>query len=360
MFCIAAFIIFAILSLFSASYRPLAKKAWHCTWRRITFRPCDISFGEEVKGRLIAKLILKHPRMARFIDRWSNVIAFFFVALSIWSLVYVFNAGLNLWVYDTCNPASAESCSLSGEACGVNQNVLTLRQAIVQGRLGTWVAGPFTRFADTVSRIPDRLRTWEATDYLAPRPTYLAPFDAGKPTALEIIDPGCKFCKKLTRNLIAAGVPDRANVSYLLYPIPTASGGTKFPHSLLVASTIEAAKRVPLAGSQLGAPGDWRLIEAIFADPTDGSDVDLQTKINIGMTRKDVVQTLRQLLADIGYRSDQVAQIEALATSPDIAAALQAQKSIVEQRVRTIKIPTLLIGSRRFDRVVDVQRLQGL
>jgi hypothetical protein len=44
MFCIAAFIVFATLAIFSASFRPLAAKAWHCVLRRVTFRPCDISF----------------------------------------------------------------------------------------------------------------------------------------------------------------------------------------------------------------------------------------------------------------------------------------------------------------------------
>ena len=52
MFCIAAFIILALISIFSARYRKLAKKAWSCTLRRVTLRPCDTSFKEETKNKL--------------------------------------------------------------------------------------------------------------------------------------------------------------------------------------------------------------------------------------------------------------------------------------------------------------------
>lgn len=356
MFCIAAFLVFGILAIFSASFRPLAAKAWHCTWRRVTFRPCDITFGDELRGKLAGKLLAIHPKLARWFDRWADWLSFAFVALSIWSLVYVANAGLNLWVYDTCDPRSAESCSLSGEACGVEQASLGIVTAVREGRLGEWAAGPFIRFGETLSRIPDRLRTWNAEEYLAPTATFHAPRDASKPYALEVIDPGCTFCKKLTANLRDAGALDGLNVSYLLYPIPTPDGKTKFPHSRMVASFVEAAKGVPLGGQ--GTPGDWMLLEKIFAD-VPGEDVDLQTRINIGMTAEDARATLRALLADIGYSPAEAARVEELAASDEVANALAEQRRIVEEEIRTIKIPTLLIGGRRYDRVVDVDRLRA-
>jgi pimeloyl-ACP methyl ester carboxylesterase len=39
--------------------------------------------------------------------------------------------------------------------------------------------------------------------------------------------------------------------------------------------------------------------------------------------------------------------------------SLAAQRAIVEERIRTIKIPTLLIGGRRYDRVVSEETLRG-
>ncbi len=360
MFCIAAFIVLGILAIFSASYRPLAAKAWHCVLRRVTLRPCDIDFSQEMKAKLIGKLVFTRPRLARFLSRWIEWLSFAFVALSIWSLLTVANAGLNLWVYDTCYPQNAESCSLGGEACGVAQQSLGLIQAVREGRVAEWAIGPFTRFIETVSRIPDRLKTWDPQDYLGPSPSFYAPRDDAKPYALEIVDPGCHFCKKLTGNLVAAGVTDQMNVSYLLYPIPVgATGATKFPHSTLVASVIEAAKTIRPAAGTGTLPPDWQLIELLFADLADGS-VDLQTRMNIAMTRADAERTLRELLSQIGYAPEETDRVMARAQSQDVARSLAEQKRVVEEDVRTIKIPTLLINGRRYDRVVDPEKLRRI
>lgn len=357
MFCIAAFIIFAVLSMFSATYRPLAKAAWHCTWKRISFQPCDISFGDEMRGRLLSKLIFRMPRLAKFLDRWLDWISFAFVALSIWSLLYVANAGLNYWVYGTCDPRNVESCTLGGEACGVDQETLGLLQALSDGRIGEWMTGPFVRFGTTVLRIPDRLRIWNAEEYLPPSASFFSPKEASKPYALEIVDPSCQFCKTLTHNMLAAGLMNRANVTYLLYPIPLPEGGYKFPHSLLMASYIEASKRVPLTQHDDAPPGDWQLLEQIFTVPTDGS-IDLQTKFTVAFTRAQAEETLRQLLQTIGYTSEQIDRIAQLAASSEIADALAEQHRIAEEDIRTIKIPTLIWNDRRYDRVVDIDTLR--
>ncbi len=41
MICIFAFFVFAFLAIFSVTYRPLAKEAFECVFRRITLRPCE-------------------------------------------------------------------------------------------------------------------------------------------------------------------------------------------------------------------------------------------------------------------------------------------------------------------------------
>lgn len=352
MFCIAAFLVFGILAIFSAAFRPLAAKAWHCTWRRITLRPCDVSFGEEMKGRLLAHVVFRAPRLARVLDRWIDWISLAFVVLSLWSLVYVLNAGLNLWVYDTCTPQNAESCSLSGEACGVEQDHVTLTTALAEGRLAEWATGPFTRFAETVSRIPDRVRTWEPREYRGPTASFLLPVDDAKPDALEIIDPSCTYCRKLTGNILRAEVASAYNVSYLLYPIP-ADGGTKFPHSELLARYLEAAKRVPLNDGG-PTPGDWQLLEAIF----DQEDDMVQQRFVLQYGPEEAQAAVEAMLRTIGYEEAEVRAIAALSRSAEVTHSLAEQKEIVETRIRTIKIPTLLIGGRRFDRVIDQERLE--
>lgn len=359
MFCIAAFVVFAVLAIFSASFRPLAAKAWHCVLRRVTFRPCDISFGAEMKGKLVGRFVFTHPRFARFLNRWIDWLSFAFVVLSVWSLLYVAHAGLALWVYGTCDPRNAESCTLSGEACGIEQDSLGFLQSVDEGRFGEWVSGPFVRFGETVSRIPDRLKTWEAKEYLGPTATFERPLDSAKPFAVEVIDPGCRFCKNLTNNLKDAGAMEVMNVSYLLYPIKkSGTGGYKFPHSYLIASYIEATKLVSLTDGDAITPPDWQLLEKIFAEPV-GNDIDLQTQFNIGMTRSDAERTLKELLVDIGYSGAEVVRIATLADSNEVTVSLAAQRAIVEEQIRTVKIPTLLFGGRRYDRAVRTEYLKG-
>ncbi len=154
-----------------------------------------------------------------------------------------------------------------------------------------------------------------------------------------------------------AGAMEKVNVSYLLYPIPkTATGGYKFPHSLLMASYIEATKRVPLTQGDTSIAPDWQLLGKIFVEP-EGNDVDLQTKFNIGMTSADANRSLKTLLQEIGYGQLEIERIAALAASSEVQESLAAQRVIVEERIRTIKIPTLLFQGRRYDRVVSPEKL---
>lgn len=350
MFCIAAYIVFGILAIFSASFRPLAAKAWHCVLRRITLRPCDINFSEELKGKIIGKALKHSPALARFLERWIDWFAAAFVILSIWSLVSVLVSSLNLFVYDTCNPLAVESCSLGGEACGVQQQVPGFVESWKSGTLVQWTTGPFTRFAKTVSLIPNRVRTWKAEDYLAPTATFSGSTVPGAPVALEVMDPLCQFCKKLLGNIRSAGVDQQYRVSYLLYPIPNPSTptGTKFAYSGLIALYLEAAKEV-----QPGA--DWDLLEKLFSDRPDG--IDWQTYLRIGATEEDVRRTMRQFFTELGVDASRV---EALILAPRISDSLAEQKQIVEQKLRTIKIPTFLMGGKRFDRVVSTEKLRSL
>ena len=66
---------------------------------------------------------------------------------------------------------------------------------------------------------------------------------------------------------------------------------------------------------------------------------------------------LEHLLLSIGYTQPQADEIARRAASAEIAQRLAAQKVIVEERLRTIKIPTLLIDGRRFDRVIGEEKL---
>ena len=371
MFCIAAFIVFFILAIFSASFRPLAGKAWHCVIRRVTLRPCDIDFSEEMKGKIIGKIMIHSPRIAAFVNHWIDWISFAFVALSIWSLIYTANAGLNLFVYDTCNPLAVESCSLGGEACGVQQQVPGLVESWKKDQMIQWATGPFTRFGTTILRIPDRLKTWHAAEFVftgSANPPPAGSYDPDAPISLEVMDPLCQFCRKLYSNIQISGVEKQYTFHYLLYPIPNPQSptGTKFAYSGLIARYLQAMSHVKGAD-----PRD--LIDKIFAKRPDGTE--WQDYLRIGATENDVRQTMRQFLHEIhcctAYTEDasvrakapllkerDIAFIERMVDSEEVTKELAAQKSIVEDRLKTIKIPTILIGGRRFDRVIDTAKLK--
>jgi hypothetical protein len=218
---------------------------------------------------------------------------------------------------------------------------------------------PFKTLGDTVSRIPDRVKTWKAEDYLSPSATYYKPFDPAKQTAVEFIDPGCKYCKKLFGNIKEAGFEDKYNLSYVVYPIPdkTTSTGLKFQASTTIASYMEAVKQVKLTNNQKNTPPDWQLLETIFTTE-DSVKGDLQNQFNSVFSKKDIPGEIEKILTKIGYKDDEISKIREIANSDQTKQSLATQKNIVENKLRTIKIPTIVFAGRRYDRVVDVDTLR--
>jgi hypothetical protein len=366
MLCILAFIIFLILFPilgFFPEYRRLFRRSWACVFKKVTLQPCDINLGEELKNKLLGKLFFKYPKVAKFLDKTLAFWAILFVIINIWSLWTVINSGLNLYVYDTCDPQTGESCSLSGEACGVASNSLTLGQAFNQGQLGQWAVQPFTNLGKTINKIPDRIKNWRAEDYFGPSQTFYKPKDDSKPTALEIIDPGCQYCRKLFRNIKESGFHHKYNLTYLVYPIPDNSNrghdGYKFQASKQIATYLEAMKQIPLTtptDKETQSPADWQFLEIIFTKTSNG--VPWQDKFNSVLGRNEIEPTIQKILKDMGYSDPEVQKIADLAKSEQVKEKLQIQRDIVENRVKTIRIPTIMFAGKRYDRVLDVDTLK--
>ncbi len=379
MLCILAFVIFLLcfpILGFFPEYRQLFARSWQCVVKKATLKPCDINLGEELKNKFLGKIIFKYPKFAKFLDKTFTFWAFLFVVINVWSLVSVSLSGLNLWVYDTCDPASGESCSLSGEACGVSSGQISLPDAISQNKLGEWVVSPFQTFAQTVSRVPDRFQTWQPTNYLTENSTFYNGFnfdtkatnspeqikEFNQKIALEIIDPGCKFCKELFKNIKQAGFEQKYNLTNLLYPIPdkTTASGYKFQHSVLRAKYLEAVKKMTPEKQnteQKNIPADWQLLEKLFTLPG-VKQATLQEEFNLMYNETQAKAKLAELLIEIGFSVDQIREIEQKANSAEISQSLERQKDIVENRVRTIKIPTIMFGGRRYDRLLSPEQLK--
>lgn len=357
MFCIAAFIVLAIISIFSASHRKLAKKAWGCTMRRITFRPCDTSFKEEAKSKLLSHVAKRTPKLVKAADIGIEVASFALVILTIWSILSVMYSGLNLFVWGTCTPNQASSCSLGAETCSIDKIDKSFWELTGEGKPLDWFVAQAEALGNTIANIPIRLKTWNAEDYLPQNVSYYHKKDDAKPTALEIIDPGCSVCGRLFKNIKDAGFEDKYNLAYIAYPIknPYKEGEYKFANSYTVTRYLESIKINPLNG--LKKPADWQIIERIFTSK-DADNISYQIKINTMLDKAQTEALIQSWLGEIGYSADQIKQIITDANSQKVTDIINQNYEIVDKKVNTVKIPTIIFGGQRRDGLVSIQNLK--
>jgi hypothetical protein len=359
MFCIAAFIVFAILGIFSARYRDLAKKAWVCVAKRVTFRPCDISFSEELKTRMVGRLIFTRPRLAKFIEKWIDVFSFVFVVLTIWSLGVVLISGLNYFVYDTCNPRNAESCSLGGEACGIGTGDTTFFASLKTGQVVKWFSDETKTLGRTITMVPNRIKKWNPQDFVTDKSTYYEPFDSFKPLALEIVDPGCVYCSKLFEKIKKAGFEKTHNLTYIPYPIPDPKGpgGYKFTNSRLISKYLLVLREYKPEKPSSSTPADWRLLEKMFTGfDTDG--VSWRDKFNLIYNEEQARSKIKDFLIEFGFSCTEATDVRTLTMRDEAELELNNLIKVVEQDIRTVKIPTIMFDGHRYDRVIDENKLK--
>jgi hypothetical protein len=120
MICLLSLIVFGILAIFSASYRPLAKEAFDCVFRRLTLRKCQSGLDVRVKSKIVGKLIGKSTNLAKGVHKYFEVVSWFFVILFFVSLFFSGLALYNVIVYDNCNGFSEGEdipgyCIITGE-----------------------------------------------------------------------------------------------------------------------------------------------------------------------------------------------------------------------------------------------------
>jgi hypothetical protein len=356
MFCIAAFIVLAIISIFSASHRKLAKKAWGCTFRRITFRPCDVSFKEDTKNKILAKVAHRTPKLVKAADIGIEIASFAFVVLTVWSLLSVVMSGVNLFVWGTCSPNEASACSLGAETCSISKSDKNLWELTSEGKPLDWFSNQISTVVNTFANIPTRLKSWDATDYLPKNVSYYNAYEKSKPTALEIVDPGCIVCSKLFRNIKTAGFELKYNLAYIAYPIenPDKPGVYKFKNSYVIASYLEAIKMSPLAGSKI--PVDWKILQRIYSE-YDNKNQLYQAHISL-LSNDKTRDLLDSWLNEFGYDDVAVVNIRDVASSSQVKQLIKDNQSKVVNEIRTVKIPTIIFGGQRRDGLVQVDSLK--
>ena len=122
MACLIALIIFGIMGIFSASHRALAKEAFDCVFRRITFRPCNSTFKEKIKGKILSKIINRSTFLAKMVNKHYEILSWIFFILMVGSTFWVVRGGYNFYVYGSCNGLNASGfCAF--DPSGANNKV---------------------------------------------------------------------------------------------------------------------------------------------------------------------------------------------------------------------------------------------
>jgi len=112
--CFIALFVFGFLAIFSARYRPFAKEAFNCVFKRMTLRKCDTGFDKKLKAKITGKLMAKSPKFGAFIYKRFETISWVFTLILVVSLVYSAIGIYNLAVYNNCNGPGSTYCPLTG------------------------------------------------------------------------------------------------------------------------------------------------------------------------------------------------------------------------------------------------------
>ena len=353
MVCIAAFIILAVLALAVPLIRlfsrrladqimTLFRRSTHCFTRRITLRTCDTTFAEDVKGTVLRRVVLRHPNWVKPLSALMELLSALIVLTTIWSVLVGAKSLVSLYVYGTCNPTTPSSCSLDGsEACTIDAVPVAFNEHPVR-----WIGGWFGEFGEAIMAIPTKLKYWEARDYLPSRVSYYDDYDQNKPTALDIIDPGCTVCANSFKKQLARGFFKKYNVAILPYPIKDGRGGYKFPNSYLATQYLVAVQLKPLKKS--GQPMIWRMIKRMYTGKTADGDSN-QNAFNVAYDQAKAERVLKDWLRDFGYSDQQLEEIAKLARSDQVAKIIEDNTCLVNDKVKTKKIPTEIFAGQRHD-----------
>jgi protein-disulfide isomerase len=101
--CFLGLLVLAILALFSARYRPLAREAFDCVFRRVTLRKCTTGLDKRLKAMVTGRLVASHPGAARFLHRHLEALAWLFVVLVVGSTANLGYGFYNYYRYGNCN-----------------------------------------------------------------------------------------------------------------------------------------------------------------------------------------------------------------------------------------------------------------
>ena len=108
--CLVALFVFLVLSIFSAKYRPLARRALGCVAKKAILRKCDTGLDEEIKAGTIAGILKVSPRAAAFVFRHFEAFSVMFTVIFFASTIWAMRAIYYFIVYGNCNGPQGGPC----------------------------------------------------------------------------------------------------------------------------------------------------------------------------------------------------------------------------------------------------------
>ena len=362
MVCIAAFIILLVIGIVAAlisifnrdfghKYLALLKKSFHCFFKRVRLQKCDTNFSEDVKTTLLKKVVIKKPKLVKPLSITIEIVSFALVILTAWSIIEAAKAGLALWVFGTCNVSQPSNCALGAESCSIDENNLN------------W----FTEWGEIFSNIPDRLKTWNAADYLNGSQA-LAPASingTGSDPAIAIIDPGCSVCLQSYKNLKAdADFLNKHTLYIISYPIHNPDGSLRFKNSEIITRYILATNnyQTRVANDFLGAEYDnpnkaaekrnliygysTKIIDRIFTQ-YDQNGVIYQSIFNDQLSNDEAAALLDSWLTEWGMTAEELSSVQTEAYSETVESTLRSNREIIDSSIKPKGIPTMIYDGKK-------------
>jgi len=253
--CIIALPIFVVLGIFSATYRRLAKEAFICVFKKVTFSPCDTGLDTRIKTSVVGPIFRINERAGKFVYRYFTALSWFFVILSIATLAGVAYGGYNYYLYGNCNgPESTGFCIF--DPTGANGQFTT-------SGLGTCSTGAPT---------PEHLQFSAFNVSLFETLSGSATLKNGAPKELYMV--GCYNCK-YTREAwpVIRNLQRKYNFTLVFAHLPLVEDD-KF------------ASRAGICVSQQNPAMFWSFADAMFASPINESRNEtfvLNTVTNMGV-----------------------------------------------------------------------------
>ena len=109
MICVLALIVFAILGIFSATHRKLAKEAFDCVFRKLTLRKCQTGLDKRIRAHISGPLLKKTPLIGKVVYKYFSVFSWIFTLLLIVSIGYAAYGGVNYYLWGNCNGVNDDS-----------------------------------------------------------------------------------------------------------------------------------------------------------------------------------------------------------------------------------------------------------